>query len=98
MTPLTILDLALKILTLLGVMFGVYFYFRKPQEDSQIKDVGFEKDLGSLRDIVINLRDNHLHTVESKLDKHIEEGQMVALETTRSLTRMETLMEQLLKK
>jgi hypothetical protein len=98
MTSLQILDIALKILTLLGVIFAVYLYFKKPQEDSQIKDVGFEKDLCSLEKMVVNLRDNHLHTLESKLDKHISENQMVAIETTRSLTRMETLMEQLLKK
>jgi hypothetical protein len=97
MTPLAFLDLVLKVLTLLGVIFAVYLYFRKPAEDSQLKDVGFEKDLASLEKMVINLRDNHIHTLQDGLNKHIQDNQTFALETTKSLTKIETLLEQHIK-
>lgn len=92
------LDEILQIITIIGIIFAIYLYFRKPQEKSEMKDLEIDLKFNNLEKTVINLRDNHLHTIESKLDKHINENQMVAIETTRSLTRVETLMEQLLKK
>ena len=98
MTSLQILDLALKILTFIGVIFAVYHFFKKPQEKSEIVDAVFDTKFCNLEKTVINLRDNHLHTLETKLDQHIAQNQMYMLETTKTTTRIETLLEQLLKK
>jgi flagellar basal body-associated protein FliL len=92
------LNTILQVVTLGGIVFAVWFAVRKPQEKSEVNDAVFGERFISLEKMVTNLRDNHLHTLDSKLDQHIRENQMVSIETTRSLTRMETLMEQLLKK
>jgi hypothetical protein len=111
MTSLQILDLALKILTLLGVIFAVYLYFKKPQEDSKITDVEFEKDLSHLKEDTnkkfiemiagfnksIELALNHSHTVETKIDAHIKESQAKGEADARWQGRIETLLEERLK-
>jgi hypothetical protein len=89
---------ALGIVALLNVGAVLWTSIRKPQETSQLNDAIFEERFNSLNATVTNLRDNHLHTLDSKLESHTRENQIFALETTKSLTKLETLMEQLLKK
>jgi len=92
------IDFILQVATLLGVVFAVFLYFKKPQERSEITDAVFDNKFINLEKTVVNLRDNHIHTLQGDLDKHIQDNQMFAIETTRSLTKVETLLEQLLKK
>lgn len=91
------LSTILQVITLVGIIFAVYKTFRQPQEKSETNDAVFNERFNTLDKTVCNLRDNHLHTLEQKLDKHIAENQMVAIETTRSLSKIETLLEQHLK-
>lgn len=56
-----------------GAVFGSFVYFRTPQEKSEVNDAVFDEKFDSLKELVINLRDNHLHSIDSKLDKHIED-------------------------
>jgi len=100
MTSLQIIDLAIKLSTLLGVIFAVYLYFRRPQEKSETADAVFCERMTNYEKTTneaIKLALNHSHTVESKLDGHIKDNQLFALETTKSLSRIETLLEQHLK-
>lgn len=91
------LNTILQIVTLLGVLFAIYQYFRKPQEKSEIVDAQFELKLSNLEATVTNLRDNHIHTLQNDLNKHIQDNHTFALETTKSLSKIETLLEQHLK-
>lgn len=96
MTSLQIIDLAIKLSTLLGVIFAVYLYIRRPQEKSEVIDAVFNERMLNYEKTTeksIQLALNHSHTVESKLDKHINESQ----ESNRTLIRIEALLEQHLK-
>jgi hypothetical protein len=92
------LSTIIQVVTLVGIAFAVYRSFQQPQQKSEVTDAVFDTKFNALSETVINLRDNHLHTLESKLDKHIQENQMVAIETTRTLAKIETLLEQYYKK
>jgi hypothetical protein len=93
-----IITYSLGIVALLNVGVVVWSSIRKPQEKSQLNDPILEERFNGLNAVVTNLRDNHLHTLESKLDKHISDNQLFAIDNTKSLTRVETLLEQILKK
>lgn len=96
MTSLQIIDLAIKLSTLLGVIFAVYLYIRRPQEKSEVIDAVFnERMLNYERttEKAVQLALNHSHTVESKLDKHICESQ----EIYKTIIKIETLLENHLK-
>jgi hypothetical protein len=97
LTP-EIVSYALGIVALLNVGVVLWTSIRKPQEKSTINDAIFEEKFGALSATVTNLRDNHMHTLDLKLEKHIQDNQSFALDTTKSLTRVETLLEQILKK
>jgi hypothetical protein len=100
MTSLQIIDLAIKLSTLLGVIFAVYLYFRRPQEKSETADAVFYERMSNYEKTTeksIQLALNHSHTVESKLDQHIRDNTIFALESTKSLSKIESLLEQHLK-
>lgn len=84
----------LDVATFIGIIFAVYLYFRKPQEKSEVTDAVFEVRFQTLEKMVINLRDNHIHTIESKLDKHISDQQVTTEANIRQMTRIETLLEE----
>lgn len=84
--------------TIIGIIFTVYLYFRKPQERSDIQDAVFDVKFNSLEKLVTNLRDNHLHTLETKLNTYIAEQQVHREAMIRQMTRIETLLEERLKK
>ena len=92
------ISIIIQISTLIGLIFAVYLYFRKPQEKSDITDAVFDVRFNALEKTVINLRDNHIHTLDMKLDKHIQDNQIFMLENTKTCSRIETLIEQLMKK
>jgi len=86
------------IATVFSFVFTWYNSIKIPQQRGEIQDEVFKEKFQGLEKIVINLRDNHMHTIEQKLDKHIEENQRDNILHTRQMTRIETLLEQLLKK
>ena len=90
------LSTLLQIITLIGVIFAVYLYFRKPQETSAENDIRADEKYNALRDIVLNMRDNHLHTLESKIDTHIKESQDVAIIGAEKMGRIEAKQDILL--
>lgn len=55
-------------MAMLTALFVVYNYFRNPQISLEKGEIGFGLQLKSLQDQLTNLRDNHIHTIESKID------------------------------
>lgn len=92
------LDIIIQVLTLGGIVFAVWLAVRKPQEKSEVNDAVFNERFVALEKMVTNLKDNHIHSLDQKLDGHIASTQMFMLETTRTTSKIETLVEQLLKK
>ncbi len=84
--------------TILSFIFTWYNSIRKPQKKGEIQDAVFETKLNELTKTVSSLRDNHIHTIEQKLDKHIKENQRDSIALTKQMTRIETLLEQVIKK
>lgn len=80
-----------------SAVFAVFLYFKKPQEQEEIKSAVFEEKITSLRELVANLRDNHIHTIESKLDKHIESQISNDLRIANTLGCIETKLDMLIK-
>lgn len=88
----------MQAITILGVIFAVYLYFRKPQEKSEVNDAVFDVKFRALEDMVINLRDNHLHTLQSKLEAHISESQTAAIGSAEKMGRIEAKLDMLISK
>ncbi len=92
------------VLGLLGTLFGVFFYFKNPQIDSDKKDalleqrVQWEKEATEKRfgEFTVRLNDsmalaqNHIHTVDTKVDGLIGSVNAMNLEMTKAITRLET--------
>lgn len=90
------IGLILQIATLLGIIFAIYSYFRKPQEQGEINDKVFDVKFDALEKTVINLRDNHIHSIAEKLDKHISESQDIALRSAERMGGIEAKIDILL--
>lgn len=71
------------ILVIIGTGFSAFNYLRKPQERSEINDAVVDEKIANLKlntdekitgvkDLIVNLRDNHLKHMDEKFDKHIE--------------------------
>ncbi len=88
------LDNAKSILDIIAVLFVVFLYFKKPQIKSEMFDAVFEEKFKNLNATVVNLRDNHIHTLDSKLDQHIKDNQIASEANIRQMTRIETLLEE----
>jgi hypothetical protein len=90
----------LGIVALLNVGVAIWNSIKKPQEKSEVNDAVFcerMKNYENSTEKSIQLALNHSHTVESKLDGHIKDNQSFAFETTKSLSKIEALLEQHLK-
>jgi len=92
------ISIIVQISTLVGLIFSMYLYFRRPQEKSETNDAVFDVKFTALEKMVINLRDNHLHTIEEKLSRHISESQDVALRNAERMGAVEAKLDMLLKK
>lgn len=92
------ISIIIQITTLIGIIFAVYLYFRKPQEKSEINDEVFKVQFDALEKTVINLRDNHIHTLDEKLSKHICESQDAALRSAEKMGAIEAKIDMLIKK
>ena len=80
-----ILSLVLQALTLLGVLFAVYQYFRKPDEDAATKIALLEQGCGmkhtalddvtaSINQEIAIIKNNHLKHIEASV-RSLEMGQ-----------------------
>lgn len=80
----------IPIITLAGTVFAVYFYFRKPQEQSEKTDIVIGKEIEYLKLSLTNLKDNHIHTLENDIKSLQTAVQNVKL----SVERLSTIIEE----
>ena len=92
------ISIVMQIITLIGIIFAVYLYFRKPQEKGEVTDAVFTEKFTSLDRELANLRDNHIHTLGTELRDHISESQTVALRGAEKMGSMEAKIDILLAK
>lgn len=90
MTAKEIIEISISVLTLLGIIFAVYLYFRKPQEASEKTDALLQVQVSGLIKELANLKDNHIHTLEIKITETKDSLHRLEL----GMTRLETLMEE----
>lgn len=78
------------IITIGTVVFAVYLYFRKPQINSEIKESEFTSRLNTFREELINLRDNHVHSLEIKIDT----ANTNIAKVSNEITKLSTIIEE----
>jgi hypothetical protein len=88
----------IQIFTLLGIIWAVYNGVSKPQQKGELTDAVFEERFTQFDKELANLRDNHIHTLDSKLSQHITDNANSNIETAKTLSRIETQIDMLLKK
>ena len=103
------ISIVIQISTLVGMIFGVYILFRKPQEESVKNDAVYSVEFKNLEKTfsdrflmsdkeLANLRDNHIHTLGLKIDSHIDSQQKNEMIVCEKLARIETKLEVLIQK
>jgi hypothetical protein len=85
-------------IAIVSAIFAVFLFFRRPQEQGEINDKVSDEKYIALKDIVINLRDNHIHTLDLKLDKHISDQTTNELNVAKQLGSIEAKLDMLIKK
>ena len=55
-------------LGIICLIFTVYNYFRKPQIEADKIDTVLSLNVSNMQKDLINLRDNHIHTIEQKIE------------------------------
>lgn len=78
------------LITIGATIFGIYLYFRNPQINSDKKESNIELKIANMQLDVTNLRDNHLHSLDVKLD---ETNKNVALLTVQ-IARLSTIIDE----
>lgn len=93
---------------MIGILFGVYHYFKNPQIDEEKKagllaqQVQWEKESTSSRfsDMNVSLKEatamaqNHIHTVDVKVDALISVVNEMNLKVTSEIARLTTIIEE----
>jgi len=103
-----IINYALGIAALVSIGANLYSSIKKPQEQSEINDKIFDErmlnmkeafrvETSGLKELVTNLRDNHLHTIEEKMNKHIENQTINEREVAGKLGGIDAKLEILIK-
>lgn len=72
-----------------GVIFTIYNYFRAPQEKATQDDLLLGQSIAQLNKDFANLRDNHVHTLDLKLDEANKAIGAMAIQITRLSTILE---------
>jgi hypothetical protein len=92
------ISIVIQIATLVGIIFAVYLYFRRPQEKGELTDAVFTERFTQFDRELANLRDNHIHSLGLKLDTHIDSQQKNEMQVCEKLARIETKIEVLIQK
>lgn len=92
------ISLIIQVCTLLGIGYAVYNSLQKPQQKGELTDAVFSEKFTQLDRELANLRDNHIHTLGQKLDKHISDQAVNEMLVCEKLARIETKQDILLTK
>ncbi len=82
------------ILAVGGAVFGVFNFFNKPKEKSDIADAVFNERFTQFDRELANIRDNHLHTIGVKLDQHIIDNNNFNMEVAKTLSKLEAILDE----
>jgi hypothetical protein len=77
------------ILGLGGAAFAIYSYFREPQVKSERIDAVMAVVIDQIQKDIVNLRDNHIHTLDTKLNETNKTVSTIAVEVARLSTVIE---------
>ena len=92
------LNTILSATQLLGLIVIGFMYLRRPQEKTEVTDAVFREQISTMKADFANLRDNHLHTIESKLDTFISNQEIKNTSFSEGITRITTILEERLPK
>lgn len=73
------IEITIGVLTLFGMIFTVFSYINKPQTTSDKNDALMAQSINQLQVDFSNLRDNHVHTIDTKLDQTISNVSTLAI-------------------
>lgn len=96
------------VLGIMAIIFSIYNYFRNPQIKSEKTDallnqrVQWEKeasdkkfsDMGLRIDTAMTTAQNHIHTVDVKVDGLMKDVSLMNVAITKELTRLSTIIEE----
>lgn len=99
----------IQIATLIGIVFAVYLYFRKPQEDSIINDKVFNEKFKALsekfdtrfqdmKEGVVKVLQNDLQEVKKGLTDHVTNQGIYEREMAGNIGKMDAKLDFLIKK
>jgi hypothetical protein len=92
------LNTILQIITLIGVLFAIYKYFRKPQEKSEINDAIFDVKFLALQDMIKKIELNDLHELKGIMNTHMTNQTIYEREVSNKLGGMEAKIDLLINK
>jgi uncharacterized protein YlxW (UPF0749 family) len=78
------------VVTLIGVIIMVYRSIFSPQARSDKNDAVLSEEIKAIRAELANLRDNHIHSLETKLDKTNEAVRDLSIQ----MARLNTIIEE----
>lgn len=84
------IEITLGSLTIFGMVFGVFIYINKPAITSDKNDALMSQSISQLQTDLTNLRDNHVHTLDTKLDQTIMNVAQMAIQ----LAQLSTIIDE----
>lgn len=76
----------LTVLSISGIGFGIFNYFRNPQISLEKGEGLMAMSITQLQKDVTNIRDNHLHTMDVKIDDQGKSIRDLSIEVTKLST------------
>ena len=77
-------------LLIITMIFNVYNSFKKPQIDADMRDSVFAIQLKTMQADLVNLRDNHIHTLDLKITTTNENVNLLTI----AVAKLETIIDE----
>ena len=85
-----ILGCIIGIGTIFGIVFGISRRITKPQAESARNESLFALQLQTMQADLVNMRDNHIHTLDVKLDQ----TNVIVTQLSKDIVRLTTVLEE----
>lgn len=76
-------------LGIISMIFGVYSYFRNPQIASDKESIKTDSRLDVIEKTLTNLKDNHIHSLDLKIDETNKKVSGIEIQMTKIATIVE---------
>lgn len=86
MNIIAFMETIVSLLTIFGIVFAVFNYFKNPQVSSEKQDALMGQSITQLQTDLTNLRDNHVHTLDTKIDQTIVTVSQMGIEIAKLST------------